>query len=358
MLDQRVVVRLGAQFVEKPRRALHVGKEEGDCALRQHPHGGMMRGMRAYVTGSTGFIGSHVARELREQGAEVRDEWIDLGDRTRLAQAIDGCDVVFHLAALYSYRASAAEHQRVNVEGTRTIVELCRELGVTRLVHTSTCGTCGPVPGRQATEDDDPPGWELTVPYKRTKLAAERLVLEAVADGLDAVVVNPTTPVGDGDRFPTPTGSMIEGVATGRYRAFVATGVNVVDVRDVARGHLLAWEHGRKGQRYLLGGTDLFLGDLFAAVAELAGHPRPRLCIPYAGARALARAGLANADEVLLARLPMYFSWTKAARELGYSPGPVWPALRRAVDDVVLRSTRVSSGAAGAPAIRTAGRAR
>jgi dihydroflavonol-4-reductase len=209
----------------------------------------MMRGMRAYVTGASGFIGSHVARELREHGAEVRDEWIDLADRKRLREAIRGCDTVFHLAALYSYDAPIAEHERVNVQGTRTIVELCRELGVRRLVHTSTCGTCGPVPGRPATEADSPPDWELAVPYKRTKLAAEHIVLDAARNGVDAVVVNPTTPVGDGDRFPTPTGQMIEGVATGRYRAYVDTGINVVDVRDVARGHLLAWERGRSGER-------------------------------------------------------------------------------------------------------------
>lgn len=205
---------------------------------------GMMHRMRVYVTGASGFIGSHVARELRERGHDVGDEWIDLGDRELLRSAIAGCDAVFHLAALYSYDAPLADFEGVNVEGTRTIVELCRELGVRRLVHTSTCGTCGPARGRPATEDDGPPGYELSVPYKQTKLEAERIVLDAAANGLDAVVVNPTTPVGDGDHFPTPTGAMIEGVANGRYRAFVSTGVNLVDVRDVARGHVLAFERG------------------------------------------------------------------------------------------------------------------
>jgi dihydroflavonol-4-reductase len=298
--------------------------------------------MRAYVTGASGFIGSHVVRELRARDIEVRDDWVDLTDTERLRQAIRGCDSVFHLAALYSYDAPAAEHERVNVEGTRTIVELCRELGIRRLVHTSTCGTCGPVPGRPATEADEPPSYELEVPYKRTKLEAERLVLAAAKDGVDAVVVNPTTPIGDGDRFPTPTGQMIAGVATGRYRAYVDTGINIVDVRDVARGHVLAWERGRRGERYLLGGVDLSLADVFAVVAELAGLERPKLRIPYAGARALASAGLANAEEVLLARLPMFFSWAKAARELGYEPGPVWPALRRAVDDALSVGGRAS----------------
>jgi dihydroflavonol-4-reductase len=302
--------------------------------------------VRAYVTGASGFIGSHVARELRDRGVEIRDEWIDLSDRQRLRAAIDGCDTVFHLAALYSYDAPVAEHDRINVEGTRTIVGLCRELGVRRLVHTSTCGTCGPVHGRPATEEDEPPSYELDVPYKRTKFEAERIVLDAARDGLDVVVVNPTTPVGDGDLVPTPTGKMIEGVASGRYRAYVNTGINVVDVRDVARGHILAWERGRRGERYLLGGADLSLADVFAVVAELAGLERPRIRVPHAGARVLAAAGLANGDEVLLARLPMYFSWAKAKRELGYSPGPVWPALRRAVDDALSAGAK-ASGRAG-----------
>ena len=293
--------------------------------------------MRVYVTGASGFIGGHVARELRAAGHEVGDEWIDLLDRDRLRRAIDGCEAVFHLAALYSYDAPESEHERVNVEGTRVVVELCRELGVRRLVHTSTCGTCGPVEGRPATEEDSPPEWELAVPYKRTKLEAERIVLDAARDGLDAVVVNPTTPVGDGDRFPTPTGRMIEGVATGRYRGYVDSGVNVVDVRDVARGHLLAFESGGTGQRYLLGGVDLALRELFGAIADLAGRRRPRLRLPYRAAQALARSGVANQEEVALARLPMYYSWAKAERELGSRPGPVEPALRRAVDEALAR---------------------
>ena len=240
-----------------------------------------MSGMRAYVTGASGFIGSHVVRELRARGIEVRDDWVDLTNTERLRQAIRGCDSVFHLAALYSYDAPAEEHERVNVHGTRIVVDLCRELGVRRLVYTSTCGTCGPVSGRAATEQDGPPAYELEVPYKRTKLEAEQIVMAAALDGVDAVVVNPTTPVGDGDHFPTPTGQMIAGVANGKYRAYVDTGINVVDVRDVARGHILAWERGRRGERYLLGGVDLSLADVFAVVAELAGlQPTEDPCSP------------------------------------------------------------------------------
>jgi dihydroflavonol-4-reductase len=131
---------------------------------------------------------------------------------------------------------------------------------------------------------------------------------------------------------------MVEGVATGRYRGYLDTGVNVVDVRDVARGHLLALERGRTGERYLLGGVDLTLRELFGAIADLAGKPRPRLRLPYRAAQALARTGVANAEEVTLARLPMYFSSEKARRELGYEPGPVEPALARAVSEALERA--------------------
>ncbi|MCL4288937.1 MAG: NAD-dependent epimerase/dehydratase family protein [Thermoleophilia bacterium] len=288
--------------------------------------------MRVYVTGAGGFVGAHVARELAGRGADVRAERVDLLDAAGLRRAVDGCDAVFHVAALYSYDADPDAIERVNVEGTRNVIEACVRAGVRRLVHTSTAGTCGPVPGREATERDGPPAWELEVPYKRTKLAAERLVLEAARAELDAVVVNPTAPVGDGDRKPTPTGRMVAGVASGRIRGYVATtGLNVVDVRDVARGHALALERGIRGERYLLGGVNLPLADLFAAIADLAGVPRPRLRVPYVAAVAAARLGLASADEVRLARVPMYFSSGKARSVLGYEPGPVTPALARAI---------------------------
>ena len=282
--------------------------------------------MRVYVTGASGFVGGHVARELREHGHEVRQGWVDLLDAAGLRRAVSGCDAVVHVAALYSFTAPAAELEAVNVEGTRNVIEACRAEGVERLLATSSCATCGPVPGRQATEEDSPPGWELAVPYKRTKLEAERLVLDA-----GGACVNPTTPVGDGDRAPTPTGAMVRGVAVGRYRAYPRIGLNVVDVRDVARGHVLALEHGRPGERYLLGGVDLTMRELFAAVARLAGRPRPQLAVPYAAIRAGAALGLVNRNEAILARTPAYFSSEKAERELGYRPGPVEPALARAV---------------------------
>lgn len=269
-----------------------------------------------------------MARELRAQGADVRDDWVDLLDSDRLHRTVEGCDVVFHVAALYSFTAPPRELEAVNVEGTRNVLGAARRAGA-RVVHTSTCATCGPVTGRTATEDDEPPAWELVVPYKRTKLDAERLALAA-----GAVCVNPTTPVGEGDTRPTPTGAMIRGVATGRYRAYPRIGLNLVDVRDVARGHLLALERGRPGERYLLGGVDLTLREIFTAIADLAGRPRLRTVVPYPAIRAGAVLGLVNRHEAILARTPAYFSSAKAERELGYRPGPIEPALARAVREL------------------------
>jgi dihydroflavonol-4-reductase len=292
--------------------------------------------VRAYVTGGSGFIGSHVVRTLRAEGWDVDDELVDVGDEAGLERAMERCDAVFHLAALYAFKGDAAEFERVNVDGTRNVLDAAHRAGVRRVVHTSTCATCGPVPSRAATEEDAPPEWELTVPYKATKLAGERLALAAAADGLDVVVVNPTTPIGEGDWVPTPTGRMVRGVATGRFRGYLSgTGVNLVDVRDVARGHLLAFDRGRIGERYLLGGVDMPLRDVFALIARAAGRPTPRLRVPYGIARAAAAARLLNRHEIALARLPMYFSSAKAERELGYEPGPVEPAIERAVADVL-----------------------
>jgi len=289
--------------------------------------------VRAYVSGATGFVGSHVARELRERGADVRDERVDLLDAEGLERVVRGCEVVVHVAALYSFDAPLPDFERVNVGGTRTLLDVAARTGVRRFVHCSTAGTCGPVPGRPATEEDAPPAWELDVPYKRTKVAAERLALEA-----NAVVVNPSAPVGGGDRKPTPTGRMIASVATGRMPGFVATtGLNLVDVRDVARGHALALEHGEPGDRYILGGVDLPLEEVFAAVARLAGRPRPRLRVPYPVAEVAGTLGIVNRDEVRLARLPMYFSSAKARSRLGYAPGPVEPALAQAVAEALTK---------------------
>lgn len=312
--------------------------------------------MRVYVSGASGFVGRHIVRALTERGADVRSERAELLDPSALARAVAGCDAVVHVAALYSYEAPLELLTAVNVQGTRNLLDACARGGVRRVVCTSTAGTCGPVRGRPATEADAPPAWELAVPYKRTKLAAERLVLAAAADGMDALTVNPTTPVGGGDRRPTPTGRMVRGVATGRIRAYLTgSGLNVVDVEDVARGHALALEHGRPGRRYLLGGVDMTLQELFAEIAALAGRPAPRVRVPYAAARLAAAAGLVNRNEVRLARLPMFFGCERACAELGYRPRPVRPALAAAVADAFgyqrsRRARRSEAAPSAAPA--------
>jgi dihydroflavonol-4-reductase len=314
--------------------------------------------VRALVTGAAGFIGAHVAQALRDAGWEVRTfdraplgglspEWRVVGDvvdAEAVARAAEGCDAIFHLAALYSYaRRDAAAMLRVNVEGTRAVLDAAARVGVRRVVMTSSCATCGPVPGRPATEDDHPPEWELGIAYKRSKIDSEGLALAAARDGLDVVVVNPTTPVGPGDARPTPTGAMVAGVASGRIRAYTATAINVVDVRDVAAGHVLAYEHGRRGERYLLGGEDVSLRDAFAMIARHAGRTPPRVGVPWrvalgaawAADRGLRLVGrepkLLNLDETRLARLPMTFSCAKAQRELGYTFRPADEALAGAV---------------------------
>jgi dihydroflavonol-4-reductase len=311
--------------------------------------------VRALVTGATGFIGSHIVAALTAAGTEVRGfdrelptscEGVvgDILDADALARAMRGCDAVFHLAAVYSFaRARAREMEAVNVDGTRAVLDAAARAGVRRVVHTSSCATCGPVAGRPATEADAPPSWELAVPYKRTKLEGERLALAAARDGLDVVVVNPTTPVGPGDRGPTPTGKMVADVAHGRARAYLIGGaLNVVAVEDVAGGHLLAFDRGRAGERYLLGGENLSLREVFATVARAAGKRPPLIGVPWALAYAAARAGdaalrlvgrepsLLVVDEVRLARLPMTFDDAKARGELGYASRPAREALAAA----------------------------
>ena len=319
--------------------------------------------MNALVTGASGFIGAHVAAALKENGASVRafdmsepppharvDDWArgDVLDADALRRALDGCDTVFHLAALYSYHRRDAERMlHVNVEGTRNVLSAA---GERRVVHTSSAATCGPAAGRPASEQDSPPSWELKVAYNRSKIESERLALEA-----GAVVVNPTTPVGPGDLRPTPTGQMIRDVASGKARAYVrTTGLNIVSVEDLARGHLLAHELGRPGERYLLGGENLPLRDVFAIIARAAGRTPPRVAIPFP--LVLATAWLADhtlalfgrepellvLDSVRLARVPALFSCEKAKTELGYSWRPARQALEEAVRDRIEQTTQVS----------------
>ncbi len=325
--------------------------------------------MRALVTGAGGFVGRHVVARLVDAGADViafdrrfgpdqataalgcGSEMVmgDVLDAASVRRAMDGCDAVFHLAAVYSYaRADAAWMQTVNVGGTRTVLEAAARGGRRRVVHTSTCATCGPVPGRAAHEGDVPPAGELTIPYKRTKVDGESLALAAARAGVDVVVVNPTVPVGPGDLRPTPTGRMVADVAHGRARAYLASSaLNVVAVQDVAAGHLGAFEHGRAGERYLLGGENLSIRQVFAVIAAAAGRPAPRIGVPWTAAHLAAR--LADAalrplgreprmlelDQVRAGRLPHLFDDSKARSELGYVSRPAVRALTDAARSVL-----------------------
>ncbi len=315
---------------------------------------------RVLVTGASGLIGRHVVAALLDSGYEARTfcrtrvrpdfdavEHVagDVRDAGALFAAAKGCDAVIHTAALYSYaRRDHQSMEATNVLGTRNVLDAAARAGARRVVVTSSCATCGPVAGRPADERDEAPGWEMSVPYKRTKILAERAALRRAAHGADVVIVNPTTTVGALDRRPTPSGCMVRDVLSGRIRGYIASGgLNVVAAADVARGHVLALERGRRGERYLLGGENVAMRELFQLIAALGGVPSPRIPIPHrvalgaataldAVARMLGReTKLLLLDEVRLARLPMYFDCAKAGRELGYEPLPARQALADAV---------------------------
>jgi dihydroflavonol-4-reductase len=311
------------------------------------------------VTGATGFVGWHVARRLLERGESVRAlvrdparlrelDGIapvqgDLRDPESLARAVAGCGVVYHVAADYRLWArDPQEMYRSNVEGTRNLLSAARRTGVERVVYTSTVGAIG-IPKDGIGDEQSPVGIEdMQGPYKRSKFLAEKVALEFAGVGFPVVIVNPTAPVGDHDFKPTPTGKMLVDFVRGAMPAFLDTGLNVVDVRDVAEGHLAACDRGKVGERYILGAENLTLEKIFGLLAKAIGKPAPKIRIPYAvayaaGVVSTAWAGvtgkepLAPLDGVKMARKKMWVRHDKAARELGYAPGPAAGALERAV---------------------------
>ena len=319
--------------------------------------------MKAFVTGATGFVGSHVAQVLAEQGADLRllvrtgsdpkniqqlnaDRVVgDLCDPESIDRAMAGCDVVFHVAADYRlWVRDPAQMYRANVEGTRTILQAARKNRVRRVVYTSSVATMGFTVKNNPVDESSPVSLENMIGhYKRSKYMAEEVALAAGHDGIDVVVVNPSTPVGERDIKPTPTGRIVVDFLKKKFPAYVDTGLNMVDVRECARGHLAALEKGRSGERYILGGENLTLKQILDKLAAITGLPSPRVRLPYAVALAsgvvdtvvtgvvLRREPRVTLDAVRMGRKKMFVSSAKAERELGWKAVPVDAALRRAV---------------------------
>jgi dihydroflavonol-4-reductase len=320
--------------------------------------------MKAFVTGSTGFLGSHVARVLINHGAELRllvrgarptrniddlkaERTVgDLRDIESLKRGMAGCDVVFHVAADYRlWAVNPEELYDSNVEGTRNILQAARECGVRRLVYTSSVATMGFGNNGRLTDESSPVTISNMIgAYKRSKFVAEQLVIEAARGGQDVVLVNPTTPIGERDIKPTPTGRIIVDFLKRKFPAYVDTGLNLVDVIDCAAGHVLALQKAKPGERYILGGENLTLKQILDKLAAITGLPSPKIELPYAVAYATGvvdtlvsgklrkREPRVTLDSVRMGRKKMFVSSAKAERELGWNPGPVDNALRRAVE--------------------------
>jgi dihydroflavonol-4-reductase len=316
----------------------------------------------ALVTGATGFVGSNVARELLRDGATVRvlarpssDRRAldglpvevcegDLLDPLSLKRAVAGVRRVFHVAA--DYRLWAPDPRvlyRANVDGTRAVLEAAADAGVDRIVHTSTVGALGiPKDGTPGTETTPVTLAQMVGPYKASKFMAEQAALEWAGRGCPVVIVNPSAPVGPWDVKPTPTGQMIVDFLHGRMYATLDTGLNLVHVRDVARGHLLAAERGRVGEKYILGHQNLSLTEIFRLLADLTSRRTPRFRVPYAvawsgavcmeaAARLTRRPPRVSLTAVRMARKRMFFSPAKAVSELGLPQTDVREALGDAV---------------------------
>ncbi|HUM16742.1 MAG TPA: hopanoid-associated sugar epimerase [Candidatus Nitrosotalea sp.] len=319
--------------------------------------------MSVLVTGATGFVGANIARLLVAEGYRVRvlarpasslkalegcavevvrGDIVEPGSVTR---AIQGCAQVFHVAADYRLWAKdPGEIYRNNVDGTRTMLEACAQAGVERVIYTSSVGTVGlPPDGGLGTETTPVSFRDMVGLYKRSKFLAERVADEYAARGLPVVIVNPSNPIGPWEVRPTPTGQMILDYLLGRMFATLDTGLNLIHVADVARGHLLAAQRGRVGERYILGCHNRSLTEIFRALERITGIPAPRVRVPHAliylvalvnegAARATGRPPRVPLSGVRMARKHMYFSAEKAVRELGLPQTPVEQALREAVD--------------------------
>ena len=318
--------------------------------------------MSTLVTGATGFIGANVVRALLDAGQTVRAlirptsmtrnlhklpiEWVygDLLDAPSLRTALDGCHTLYHVAAHYSlWTPQPQTMYAINVDGTTNLLQAALDLGLEKVVYTSSVATVGLRPDGQAADETA----YLPLPqaighYKRSKVLAEQRALAFCQQGLPLVVVNPSAPIGPWDLKPTPTGKIILDFLQRKMPAYLDTGLNLVDVRDVAQGHLLAAQNGKIGERYILACRNMTLQEILQMLAEVSGLPAPKFRIPYGVALSAAyiSAGLARLtgrppriplSGVRMARHPMYFSPHKAVRELGLPQSPIATAMQAAV---------------------------
>jgi len=318
---------------------------------------------KVFITGATGFIGATLARELIQEGCEVKAlvrpgsvrtnlsglpiqfHEGDLRDAESLEKGLEGCDTLFHAAADYRLWTRTPEGMYdVNVGGTRAILEAALKRNLSRVVYTSSVGTLGnPGDGTPGTEDTPVSFREMVGHYKKSKFLAEREAEKFIQRGLPLVIVNPSTPVGRLDIKPTPTGKIIVDFLNRRMPAYLDTGLNLIDVEDCAKGHILAARYGRTGEKYILGNQNLTLRDIFFLLEEISGVRAPRVRLPYtpillaayaneAISRVTGREPLIPLAGVRMAGKLMYFEPSKAIRELGLPQQPVKAALEKAVE--------------------------
>lgn len=322
--------------------------------------------MTALVTGATGFVGSHVARLLSARGELIRvlarptsrrenlaalnpytTEVVigDVTDSDSLRLAIAGCDTLYHIAADYRlWSKDPNELYRANVDGTRLLLQAALDEGVKQVVYTSTVGALGiPDDGTPGNEETPVTESKMIGHYKRSKFLAEQEAMRFVSKGLDVVIVNPSTPIGENDIKPTPTGQIIVEFLNRKIPAYVDTGLNLIDVRDVAEGILLAGERGKSGERYILGNQNVTLKEMLDMLSEITGLPASRIKMPYSIAwgavgienliaQAMQREPKHPFEAVKMAKYKMFFDASKAVRELGLPQSSVRVALQRAVD--------------------------
>ncbi|HEY2861315.1 MAG TPA: hopanoid-associated sugar epimerase [Terracidiphilus sp.] len=320
--------------------------------------------MRIFVTGGTGFVGHHVARALAAEGADLRllvrktsnlanlegikgDTHVgDLAAPETLRPALAGCDAVMHVAADYRLWIRDPENMyRANVDGTRELLRLACEAGVRRVVYTSSVATMRFFKNGIVSNEDTPVSIkDMVGVYKRSKFLAEQEALRAAEAGQQVMVLNPTTPIGSNDAKPTPTGRIFVDFLNRKFPAYVDTGLNLVDVSEVARAHVLALTKGKPGRRYILGGENLTLKQILDKMSAITGIPSPRTKIPFGVAATYAffeelitgrirgKEPRATLEEVRMGRKKMFASSARAQQELGFRILPVYPAMRAAIE--------------------------